>query len=225
MAKNPLRILDSKAESDRALVAGAPRIDAYMTADAGAFFEAVQKGLQASGVAFVRAESLVRGFDYYRHTAFEFVTEALGAQGTVIGGGRYDGLIGAMGGPETPAVGWAGGIERLAMLATAPISDRVEVAVIPETVDAEQEANEIASALRRRGISVSIAIRGNAKRRAELAAKVGAETLLYVRAGEDLSEKLNLSNRLRDGKAAERLLNILGNLPAKYAQLSGDDAE
>ena len=225
LAKNPLRILDSKAESDRALVADAPRIDAFMTAEAGNFFEAVQKGLQASGVAFVRAESLVRGFDYYRHTAFEFVTEALGAQGTVIGGGRYDGLIGAMGGPETPAVGWAGGIERLAMLATAPISDRVEVAVIPETVDAEQEANEIASALRRRGISVSIAIRGNAKRRAELAAKVGAETLLYVRTGEDLSEKLNLSDRLRDGKASERLLNILGNLPAKYAQLSGDDAE
>ncbi|MBC7506133.1 MAG: histidine--tRNA ligase, partial [Sandarakinorhabdus sp.] len=116
LVKNPLRILDSKAESDRALVADAPRIDAFMTSEAGAFFEAVQKGLQASGVNFVRAESLVRGFDYYRHTAFEFVTKALGAQGTVIGGGRYDGLIGAMGGPETAAVGWAGGIERLAML-------------------------------------------------------------------------------------------------------------
>lgn len=225
LAKNPLRILDSKAESDRALVADAPRIDVFMTAEAGAFFEAVQKGLQASGVDFVRAEALVRGFDYYRHTAFEFVTEALGAQGTVIGGGRYDGLIGAMGGPDTPAVGWAGGIERLAMLAVAPICGAVEVAVIAETADAEQEASEIASALRRRGVSASIAFRGSVKRRAELAAKAGAETLLYVRTGNDSGDKLNLSDRMRDGRAAQRLLRILGNLPAKYSQLSGDDSE
>ncbi len=72
----------------------------------------------------------MRGFDYYRHTAFEFVTDALGAQGTVIGGGRYDGLIGSMGGPETPAVGWAGGIERLAMLVAEPVMPQVSVAVI-----------------------------------------------------------------------------------------------
>ncbi len=91
-----------------------------MTGEAGAFFEAVQKGLQAAGVAFVRAPALVRGFDYYRHTAFEFVTDHLGAQGTVIGGGRYDGLIETMGGPHTPAVGWAAGIERLAMLVAEP---------------------------------------------------------------------------------------------------------
>ncbi len=109
LAKNPLRILDSKAEGDRALVADAPVIDAFMTAEAGRFFEGVQKGLQAAGVAFERAPALVRGFDYYRHTAFEFVTDHLGAQGTVIGGGRYDGLIETMGGPHTPAVGWAGG--------------------------------------------------------------------------------------------------------------------
>ena len=116
LGKNPLRILDSKDAGDRAVAADAPGIDAYMTSEAGAFFDAVQRGLEAARVEYVRTAGLVRGLDYYRHTAFEFVTEHLGAQGTVIGGGRYDGLIEAMGGPSTPAVGWAAGIERLAML-------------------------------------------------------------------------------------------------------------
>ena len=77
-------------------------------------------GLDAAGVAWTRNPRLVRGLDYYRHTAFEFVTDRLGAQGTVIAGGRYDGLIEALGGPPTPAVGWAAGIERLAMMIDAP---------------------------------------------------------------------------------------------------------
>ena len=180
LAKNPLRILDSKAESDRALVADAPRIDAFMTAEAGAFFEAVQKGLQASGVDFVRAEALVRGFDYYRHTAFEFVTEALGAQGTVIGGGRYDGLIGAMGGPETPAVGWAGGIERLAMLVSEPARETVKVVVISSTQATEEYATSLLQTLRQSGISGVQAFTGNIKRRMELANKTEAPFVIFL---------------------------------------------
>ena len=181
LAKNPLRILDSKAEADKALVADAPRIDAYMTSEAGAFFEAVQKGLQASGVDFVRADSLVRGFDYYRHTAFEFVTTALGAQGTVIGGGRYDGLIGSMGGPETPAVGWAGGIERLAMLGAAPAVTPV-VAVVPDVPEATDAATVMLRALRGAGMAAEMAYRGNAKRQVEIARKRGAVAIVFVRA-------------------------------------------
>jgi histidyl-tRNA synthetase len=181
LAKNPLRILDSKAETDRALVADAPRIDAFMTAEAGHFFEAVQKGLQASGVDFVRAASLVRGFDYYRHTAFEFVTEALGAQGTVIGGGRYDGLIGAMGGPETPAVGWAGGIERLAMLVAEPAPARV-VAVVPDVPEMAEAAAALLIALRGAGIAAEMAYRGNAKRQVEIARKRDAAAIVFLRA-------------------------------------------
>ena len=77
-------------------------------------------GLDAAGIPWERAPRLVRGLDYYRHTAFEFVTDRLGAQGTVLAGGRYDGLIEALGGPHTPAVGWAAGIERLAMMIDAP---------------------------------------------------------------------------------------------------------
>ena len=85
-------------------------------------------------MAFARNARLVRGFDYYRHTAFEFVTERLGAQGTVIGGGRYDGLIGSMGGPETPAVGWAAGIERLAMLVGEKAEAKPELELEPKFV-------------------------------------------------------------------------------------------
>jgi histidyl-tRNA synthetase len=185
LAKNPLRILDSKAEADKALVADAPRIDAYMTSEAGAFFEAVQKGLQASGVDFVRADSLVRGFDYYRHTAFEFVTTALGAQGTVIGGGRYDGLIGSMGGPETPAVGWAGGIERLAMLVSGFDTRLNPVAVIPEDEAANGLASEIVGLLRTHGIASEMAYHGNAKRRFEIASKRKSSGRIIVTAWRD----------------------------------------
>ena len=180
LEKNQLRILDSKAESDKALVADAPRIDAYMTAEAGAFFESVQRGLEASSVAFVRAESLVRGFDYYRHTAFEFVTDALGAQGTVIGGGRYDGLIGSMGGPETPAVGWAGGIERLAMLVAEPEVAPVNVVVIPSSPSTEEPATALLQRLRASGISGIQAYRGNLKRRMELANKTAAPFVIFL---------------------------------------------
>jgi histidyl-tRNA synthetase len=214
LAKNPLRILDSKAEADRALVADAPRIDAYMTTEAGAFFEAVQKGLQASGVAFERADSLVRGFDYYRHTAFEFVTTALGAQGTVIGGGRYDGLIGAMGGPETPAVGWAGGIERLAMLVGEPDLKGVEVTIIPDRPEFETQAVTYATRLRKAGIATEMAYRGNAKRHVEIATRRGSRSLLFVRLPTAEAGQLYLRSANMDAvevaRLADRISSILG---------------
>ncbi|HVJ00720.1 MAG TPA: histidine--tRNA ligase, partial [Sphingomonas sp.] len=99
LEKNPLRILDSKDPRDRPIADSAPDIDAYLTEEAAAFFKAVTDGLDAAGVKWTRNSRLVRGLDYYRHTAFEFVTDRLGAQGTVLAGGRYDGLIGSLGGP------------------------------------------------------------------------------------------------------------------------------
>ncbi|PZN95647.1 MAG: histidine--tRNA ligase [Alphaproteobacteria bacterium] len=206
LAKNPLRILDSKAEGDKVLVADAPRIDAYMTAEAGAFFEALQKGLQASGVDFVRAEALVRGFDYYRHTAFEFVTDALGAQGTVIGGGRYDGLIGAMGGPETPAVGWAGGIERLAMLVAEPLTGSV-VAVVSNGPEQDDLARDCLLKLRRAGIAAEMAYRGNAKRQIEVAKKRGSSAIVIVR-GADADQPVHVQ-QLSDAADPSQLLAVL----------------
>ena len=118
LAKNPLRVLDSKDPRDQAAVAGAPVME--LTSEAEDFFGKVRAGLDAASVAYELDPHLVRGLDYYRHTAFEFVTDQLGAQGTVIAGGRYDGLIESLGGPHTPAVGWAAGIERLAMMIEAP---------------------------------------------------------------------------------------------------------
>ena len=183
LESNPLRILDSKDSGDRALVAEAPSIDDYLSAEAGAFFEAVQAGVQASGVAFVRQPRLVRGFDYYRHTAFEFVSDALGAQATVIGGGRYDGLIGQMGGPETPAVGWAGGIERLMMLADAPAAATIDIALVPMGAAADAAAPAILAELRAGGFAVEQSWRGNVKKRMERAGKSGARYALII--GDD----------------------------------------
>lgn len=180
---NPLRILDSKDAADAPLIAAAPQIDAFFTPDAGAFFESVQKDLQASGIAWQRNPRLVRGLDYYRHSVFEFVTDALGAQGTVLGGGRYDGLIGHMGGPETPAVGWAAGIERLAMLVAGPASDQL-IAVINDMPELGDLADTLARELRANGLPALRAFRGNGRRQVEQARKAGATVMLYVRPGE-----------------------------------------
>src|SRR5690606_399700 len=112
-----------------------------LTVEAGAFFDAVTKGLDAAGIAWVREPRLVRGLEYYRHTAFEFVTEELGAQAQLLGGGRYDGLMESLGGPHTPAIGWAAGIERLAMMIDAPPTENPEISVIPTDGSVEGKAN------------------------------------------------------------------------------------
>ena len=116
LERNPLRILDSKDEGDREILKGAPTLDASLNEASKAFFAGVRAGLDALGIAYAINPMLVRGLDYYTHTAFEFTTDRLGAQGAVLAGGRYDGLVAAMGGPDTPGIGWAAGVERLAML-------------------------------------------------------------------------------------------------------------
>jgi histidyl-tRNA synthetase len=158
LEKNPLRILDSKDPRDKPFLADAPKIDAFLSEEASAFFAAVTSGLDAAGVKWVRAESLVRGLDYYRHTAFEFIPDegsasaaALGSQSTVLGGGRYDGLMESLGGAPTPAVGWAAGIERLAMLVGNTGEEVPEVVVFTETPSLEDLVYEITTRLRRGG--------------------------------------------------------------------------
>lgn len=183
LAKNPLRILDSKDPRDRPIADAAPDIDTYITDEARDFFGGVTEGLQAAGVAWTRDSRLVRGMDYYRHTAFEFVTDRLGAQGTVLGGGRYDGLIESLGGPATPAVGWAAGIERLAMLLDAPPPQHVEVAVIPMGDAAAFAATGIVASLRRAGLASDLGFKGNMKKRMQKANDMGARYAVIV--GED----------------------------------------
>ncbi|WP_380873448.1 histidine--tRNA ligase [Sphingomonas sp. DBB INV C78] len=198
LAKNPLRILDSKDKKDRPVADAAPVIDDYLSVEAGAFFDAVQKGLQAAGVDYVRNGALVRGLDYYRHTAFEFITDRLGAQGTVLGGGRYDGLIEALGGPHTPAVGWAAGIERLAMLIDQPAAETIDVALVPMGEAAEIAATGIIANLRRAGITCDMAYKGNMKKRMQKADARGARFAVIIGDDELARGEVALKN-LTDG--------------------------
>ncbi len=169
LERNPLRILDSKEPRDAPFIAAAPTIFAHLTPAAAAFYATVQRHLRRFGVPFRENPRIVRGLDYYSHTAFEFVTTALGAQGTVMAGGRYDGLVAEMGGPPTPAVGWAAGIERLSLLLPAAPALTAAVAVIPVGEAAEPAALDVLQALRRAGIRAEMAYRGNLKRRMEQA--------------------------------------------------------
>ena len=184
LEKNPLRILDSKDPRDRESADAAPGIDAFLTREAGAFFEAVTKGLDAAGVTWTRDARLVRGLDYYRHTAFEFITDRLGAQGTVIGGGRYDGLIEDLGGPPTPGVGWAAGVERLMWLAELQDAERPDIALVDESDRSEETLIRIASALRGAGIAFAGPFKGKPKRQFELAQKSGSRARLNLRRWE-----------------------------------------
>jgi histidyl-tRNA synthetase len=180
LAKNPLRILDSKAPNDRPIVDAAPTIDSYLTAEASEFFAQVTEGLNSCNVAWTRDSSLVRGFDYYRHTAFEFVTDRLGAQGTVLGGGRFDGLMEALGGPHIPAVGWAAGIERLGMLLDAPEMIGPNAIFVPLGEGCEAAAMKLMGELRRSGLSCEMAYKGNMKKRMQKANAAGAAHVVII---------------------------------------------
>ena len=204
LTTNPLRILDSKDPRDRPAADTAPAM--LLSAQAKDFFGRVREGLDAAGVAYELEPHLVRGMDYYRHTAFEFVTDRLGAQGTVLGGGRYDGLIEDMGGPSTPAVGWAAGIERLAMLSDRG-SDPVrlppdpDVTVIDERAGLDVFALQTATALRRAGRGVEWRFKG--KRRYEQAVDDKQLTFAVLIGGVDTSEGLDPDFRVKRLRSAE----------------------
>ena len=198
LERNPLRILDSKDPRDKPFTADAPRIDDYLSGEAQDFFGRVTSGLDAAGVAWTRAPALVRGLDYYRHTAFEFVTDRLGAQGTVLGGGRYDGLIEALGGPHTPAVGWAAGIERLAMLVGAKDEAPADVVIAVEDDAALDAALRALAALRRAGLSGDIVSSGSPRKRYDKATKIPARVIAGLSLVEGLPQW-----RLRGDDAAQ----------------------
>ncbi len=132
------------------------------------------------GVPFRENPRIVRGLDYYNHTAFEFVTGRLGAQGTVMAGGRYDGLVEQMGGPPTPAVGWAAGIERLSMLLAEVPAAPAAIAVIPVGEAGEAAAVGVLQSLRAAGLRAEMAYRGNLKRRMERANRIGARAAVIL---------------------------------------------
>ena len=208
LQKNPLRILDSKDPRDRPIADSAPDIDAFLTDEAKAFFDAVCAGLDAAGVAWTRNSRLVRGLDYYRHTAFEFVTDRLGAQGTVLAGGRYDGLIENLGGPSTPAVGWAAGIERLGMLLDGVVAASIDAAIVPMGEAAEARAAALAAELRRAGLAVELGYKGNMKKRMQRANAAGARYAIIIGDDELARGEAALKN-LADGEQRDVKLDAL----------------
>ncbi|HEY1300006.1 MAG TPA: histidine--tRNA ligase [Stellaceae bacterium] len=183
LTTNPLRILDSKDPTDQRINADAPPFDRHLNEKSRDFFMRVREGLDRIGIAHRLNPRLVRGLDYYTHTVFEFVTSDLGAQGTVLAGGRYDGLVELLGGPATPGVGWAAGVERLAMLIDEPPPPVRPVAVVPVGAAGEAAASVVAENLRRQGFAVDLGYSGNLSRRMRRANRINARAAILI--GDD----------------------------------------
>lgn len=214
LERNPLRILDSKDRQDRKIVAGAPPFADYLNQHSRDYFDQVKAGLDGLGIGYELNPRLVRGLDYYTHTAFEFTTRELGAQGAVLAGGRYDGLIEMLGGPSTPGIGWAAGIERLAlMLDSEPSRDRPLV-VIPVGAGQEAAALGLTQRLRRAGFAVDLGFGGNMKKRMKRADRLNARAAVIL--GED--ELAQNSATLRDLDSGEQELVSLDALSDRLAR-------
>jgi histidyl-tRNA synthetase len=192
LERNPMRILDSKDEGDRAIVREAPRLEESLNQASLDFFAAVKDGLAELGIAYTLNQHLVRGLDYYTHTAFEFTTTALGAQGAVIAGGRYDGLVEEIGGPPTPGVGWAAGVERLALLAQGEPAEPRPVAIVPIGPAAEAAARKLAAELRHAGFAVELAFKGKPGQRMKRADRANARFAISMGDEELAAGKLKL---------------------------------
>ena len=216
LERNPLRILDSKDEGDRQLIVGAPLMADHLNDDSVAYFARVREGLDALGIRYHVNQRLVRGLDYYTHTAFEFTTDALGAKGAVIAGGRYDGLIEAMGGPATAGTGWAGGIERLAMLIEEPPLPRRPIVIVPIGEAAEPVALKLSAELRRGGFKIELGYGGSLRKRLKAANKLKARAAVLL--GEDeLERDIATVRDLDSGEQESVALDGLKDHLARYA--------
>jgi histidyl-tRNA synthetase len=175
---NPLRVLDSKDEGDKKIVAGAPVMQDYLNETSKHFFQTVLKNLEIPQEVIVNPR-IVRGLDYYNHTVFEFIAESenLGTQNTILAGGRYDGLVGQMGGGDVPAIGFAAGIERLMMMLPDSTSDKRLVAIIS---DNNEKALAVATTLRQKNITSEVIYSGNFKKKVQKADKISASHIVFV---------------------------------------------
>ena len=184
LERNPLRILDSKEDCDKNVVENAPLYADSLNDNSRSFFNAVLSGLDKLNIKYRVNNRLVRGLDYYTHTVFELVTDKLGAQGTVLAGGRYNGLVEQMGGGNVAGIGWACGVERLAMLLDKAPEKVRPIAVIPVGEDVNEAAMEIAHKLRLAGFYVEQGYGGNMKKRMIKANKLNAKAAVIVGADE-----------------------------------------
>jgi histidyl-tRNA synthetase len=211
---NPLRILDSKDPGDIRINSDAPDFHNFHTIPSKNFFADVRKGLGDLGIEYRVNPRLVRGLDYYSHTVFEFVTTDLGAQGTVLAGGRYDGLVKIMGGPEMAGVGWAAGIERLAMLIGEPAKPERPIAIVPIGEQAEWNALPIAEQLRTAGFVVDLGYSGNLQRRMRRADRIGARAAVIFGMDELAAGTLTLRDFDSGEQSAVQRDQIVSRLKA-----------
>ena len=177
---NPLRVLDSKAKEDFEIVQNAPKLLGFLTKKAKKHFDRVIELLEKAEINWQLDEKLVRGLDYYSHTTFEFVTDALGSQGTVLGGGRYNGLSSILGGPEIGAVGFAAGVERLALLIEKTEDFKYDVALIIVDDIAETYAFTLARKLRSIGLRVDIPMANQIGKKLKRASSLGCSISFIV---------------------------------------------
>ena len=213
--RNPMRILDSKDEGDQAVVVDAPRLQDNLNEASQSFFEDLCEGLTKLGIVFEHNTNLVRGLDYYCHTAFEFKTSDLGAQGTVLAGGRYDGLVGQMGGPETPGIGWAAGVERLSLLLDDGAETKRPIAVIPVGGKAESEAMVVTEMLRKKGYRVDLGYSGNLKKRMKRANRLNAAAAVLL-GDDELTRNVGTLRNMDSGEQKEVSLETLEDHLAPY---------
>jgi histidyl-tRNA synthetase len=224
MHTNPLRVLDSKNPEVQAALVGAPKLSDYFTEQSKAHFAGVCQRLDASGIKYIINERLVRGLDYYNRTVFEWVTDSLGAQGTVCAGGRYDGLVEQLGGKSTPGFGFALGIERLVLMLTSldkvrNIRPTVDVYFIILGENVENKANSLAEQWRDQVNDIRIQCHcggGNMKKQMKRADKSGAQIALIL--GDDELAKKQITVKYLRGQNEQQIMpfeqvaNLLASL-------------
>jgi len=211
LAVNPLRILDSKDARDRDILKTAPKLQDYLNVESKAHFQTLTSALDATGVTWVYDPLLVRGLDYYCHTAFEFVTDALGTQGTVLGGGRYDGLSEMLGGPAVAGVGWAAGVERLAMLAGDTVVAAPQVAILSADTDTDTAAFRLAETLRDAGIDIDFPTAGTIGKKLKKAARSYIK-LAIILGGDEMAKKTVQLRDLATGTQSEIAMTDLADV-------------
>lgn len=213
LLKNPMRVLDSKSEQDQKIVAHAPKISDSLTAEAKDYFAELLTYLDNLGIKYSLNEKLVRGLDYYTHTAFEFTTTKLGAQATILAGGRYDGLVELMGGKPTPAIGFAAGIERLALLIEPNIQKIQPIAVINIGDENAAYSLQIASELRKNNFKTIFYDSGKMQKNMNKALNEDAAYIIFI--GDEEREKniikiKNLKTRNEEIIPINNLLDYFG---------------
>ena len=207
--KNSLRILDSKIEKDYEIKKNAPKISDFYSKLASDNFSEVQKILLENSVEFKINPSLVRGLDYYCHTVFEFKTNDLGAQDTLIGGGRYDGLVKSIGGPNISGVGWAGGIERIMMLMEDVILKERKVYLVLMSETFKSYGLKIANELRGSNIKVTLDYKYNIKKSLSMANQLNFKYAIIIGENEYINNLCTLKNLEKISQETNSIKNII----------------